>query len=128
MRINRTKRNVLAIRIQVVYALAAGLDSLSLEEREVAVSSFLAAARNFKCTVYSCRCEARWLEAHLDIEAGFDLPKAMTNLKAVTSRQVHRERGGPAGIWASGYAALSVGDAVEAETLAESLCETKDHL
>ena len=109
----RGKRNLSGLRLQIVCALLSEVASLEEGESETLRSTFVNAAKGLKCTVTSCRCGDRWLEAMLDAEPGFDLPKAMTNLKAVTSRQVRGLRGGPAGIWAAGYVAVSIGEAVD---------------
>lgn len=107
--------------MQIVLALLSNVASLNEAETEVLCTTFANAARGFKCLVVSCRCGDRWLEAVLDVDPGFDLPKAMTNLKAVTSRQVRGLRGGPAGIWSAGYAAVSVGVSIEPARAAADL-------
>lgn len=117
----RGARNLYGLRMQVVLALLSNVAALSEAEAEVSCATFVSAARGLKCLVVSCRCGDRWLEAMLDVEPGFDLPKAMTNLKAVTSRQVRGLRGGPAGVWSAGYAAVSVGVSVDPARAAADL-------
>lgn len=117
----RGSRNLSGLRVQIVLSLLPNVASLDEAEAEVLCSTFANAARGSKCLVVSCRCGDRWLEAMLDADPGFDLPKAMTNLKAVTSRQLRGLRGGPAGVWSAGYVAVSVGAAVDPAQAAADL-------
>jgi hypothetical protein len=62
----------------------------------------------------------------LATEAAFDVPKAMTSLKTVTSRAINAARGTTAVFWSPGYMVFSIGEPVNPEEAAMKL-ENKGH-
>ncbi|MGO7279539.1 transposase [Rhizobium leguminosarum] len=120
------KRNPYTIKLQVVYAIAHDVAPILAEEVDVLGEAFRSAARNFKCDIISTSSGERWFEAILAAEASFDIPKAMTSLKTVTSRAMNGARGSTAVFWTPGYMVSSIGDPVNPEEAALKL-EHKGH-
>jgi REP element-mobilizing transposase RayT len=120
------KRNPYTIRLQVVYAIASDVAPILTGEADTLSEAFRSAARNFKCDIISTAVGKRWFEAILATEAAFDIPKAMTSLKTVTSRAMNGARGTNAVFWASGYMVFSIGEPVNPEEAAQRL-ENKGH-
>jgi REP element-mobilizing transposase RayT len=121
-----TKRNPYAIKLQIVYAIAHDVDPILAEEVDILGEAFRSAARNFKCDIISTNTGDRWFEAVLATEASFNIPKAMTSLKTVTSRAMNGARGGNAVFWSPGYMVCSIGEPVNPEEAAQKL-ENKGH-
>ena len=120
------KRNPYTIKLQVVYAIAPDVTPILAEEADILGDAFRSAARNFKCDIISTTTGERWFEAMLATEASFDIPKAMTSLKTVTSRAMNGARGSNAVFWSPGYMVVSIGEPVNPEDAAMKL-ETKGH-
>ncbi|MBP2235334.1 REP element-mobilizing transposase RayT [Sinorhizobium kostiense] len=115
------KRKVYSIKLQVVYAIAYDIASLLPEEVEVIGDALRSGARKFRCDIISTSSGDRWFEAVLAAEPSFDIPKAMTSLKTVSSRAINARRGSNAGFWAPGYVVVSIGEAVNPEEAAKNL-------
>jgi hypothetical protein len=115
------KRKPYTIRLQVVCSLAHGVASIDGDEFAVLEEAFRSGARTFKCDIISARGDARWFELIIATPPAFDVGKAMTSLKAVTSRAIHARRGGDAGFWSLGYVVVSVGDPVDPADAATKL-------
>ena len=120
------KRNPYTIKLQVVYAIAHDVTPILAEEADILGDAFRSAARNFKCDIISTTTGERWFEAILATEASFDIPKAMTSLKTVTSRAMNGARGSNAVFWSPGYMVVSIGEPVNPEDAAMKL-ENKGH-
>lgn len=120
------KRNPYTIKLQVVYAIAHDVSPILAEEADILGDAFRSAARNFKCDIISTTAGERWFEAILATEASFDVPKAMTSLKTVTSRAMNGARGSNAVFWSPGYMVVSIGEPVNPEDAAMKL-EGKGH-
>lgn len=120
------KRNPYKIKLQIVYAIAYDVAPILAEEVDVLGEAFRSAARNFKCDIISTSTGERWFEAILAAEASFDIPKAMTSLKTVTSRAMNSARGSNAVFWSPGYMVVSIGEPVNPEEAAQKL-ESKGH-
>ncbi len=120
------KRNPYTIKLQVVYAIAHDVTPILAEEADILGDAFRSAARNFKCDIVSTATGERWFEAMLATEASFDIPKAMTSLKTVTSRAMNGARGSNAVFWSPGYMVVSIGEPVNPEDAAMKL-ESKGH-
>ncbi|MCZ7861323.1 transposase [Agrobacterium salinitolerans] len=120
------KRNPYTIKLQVVYAIAHDVTPILAEEADILGDAFRSAARNFKCDIISTTTGERWFEAMLATEASFDIPKAMTSLKTVTSRAMNGARGSNAVFWSPGYMVVSIGEPVNPEDAAMKL-ESKGH-
>ena len=107
------KRKPYTIRLQVVCALAQGVAALEDDEIPTLEEAVRSGSRTFPCDVISTRTGKRWFELVLATPPGFDVAKALTSLKAVTSRAMHARRGGDSGFWSPGYVVVSVGDPVD---------------
>ena len=109
-------------RINSCLQLAASLDGA---ESEAVRATLVRAAPGLRCAVASYRSGGGWVEAVLDAEPTFELARAVTSLKAVTSRRVHAMRGGASGVWEPGYAAATLGQPLEPASAAAGLCRRK---
>lgn len=116
-----TKRKPYPIRLQVVCAVASGVASIIADEVQPLEEAFRSASRSFQFDIISTRSGERWFEMVLAVPAAFDAAKAMTSLKAVTSRAMHARRGGESGFWAPGYVVVSVGEPVDPAEAATKL-------
>lgn len=83
--------------------------------------SFRSGARTFQFDIMSTRAGDRWFELVLATPPVFDVARAMTSLKAVTSRAIHASRGGSPGFWSPGYVVVSIGHPVEPAEVAAKL-------
>ncbi len=83
--------------------------------------AFRSGARTFQFDIVSTRAGDRWFELVMATPTAFDVARAMTSLKAVTSRAMHASRGGSAGFWSLGYVVVSVGDPVDPAEAATKL-------
>jgi hypothetical protein len=102
-------------------AVAEGVDPLDEAEAEAVGALLASVAGGLDCSVVSFASGGRWIDVVLDARPGFGLPRAMTSLKAVTSRRIAGARRGVSGIWANGYAAVTLGENVDPEKTAEEL-------
>ena len=115
------KRNPYTIKLQVVYAIAHEVSPILAGEADILGEAFRSAARNFKCDIISTSTGERWFEAILATEASFDIPKAMTSLKTVTSRAMNGARGSNAVFWSPGYVVVSIGEPANPQEAAQKL-------
>ncbi len=115
------KRKPYTVRLQVVCSLALGVAPLESDEVPALEEAVRSGSRSFQCDVLSTRAGRRWLELLLATPPGFDVARALTSLKAVTSRAMHVKRGGDSGFWSQGYAVVSVGDPIDPEEAASKL-------
>lgn len=115
------KRNLYAIRLQVVYAIAHDVTSILPEEIAIIEEAFRSGARNLKCDIISTSCGDRWFASILTVDAAFDIPKAMTSLKAVTARAMNTKRESNTAFWLPGYMVSSIGELVDPEEIALKL-------
>lgn len=113
IKIMTVKRKPYTIRLQVVCAIAHDVAPLQKDEGAIIEEAFRSGARTFKCDILSVLAGERWFQLILATAPAFDVPKAMTSLKAVTSRAMHARRGGDAGFWSLGYLVVSIGEPVD---------------
>jgi REP element-mobilizing transposase RayT len=121
MEVMSVKRIAYTIKLQVVFALAQDVAPLSMDEVAMVEEAFRSGARTFKCDILSVLAGERWFQLILATAPAFDVPKAITSLKAVTSRAMHARRGGDAGFWSLGYFVVSIGEPVDPEETAAKL-------
>lgn len=115
------KRKPYTIRLQVVCAVASGVASIEGDESSAIEEAFRSASRTFQLDIISARAGERWFELVIATPSAFDVGKAMTSLKAVTSRAIHMRRGGDSGFWSPGYSVVSLGEAMDPEEAATKL-------
>jgi hypothetical protein len=116
-----TNRKTYPIRVQIVCAFASGVAEVDEQEYSLIEESFRSGIRTFKCDVISIRHGTRWFELIVETPPTFDLAKMMTSLKAVTSRAMHKKRGGDAGFWSLGYSVTSLGEPGDPYAMAQTL-------
>lgn len=109
------------IKLQIVCAVAQGVAAISKDEVPIIEEAFRTGARKLSCDILSTSAGDRWFQVFVATEAAFDVPKAMTSLKAVSSRAMHAKRGGDSGFWSSGYVVVSVGEPVDPADAAAKL-------
>jgi len=115
------KRKTYAIRLQVVCAVSPDVAPIGEQEGGLIEEAFRSAARHLSCEIVGASWGGRWFQLMLATDTAFDVARAMTSLKAVTSRAVREQRGGKSGFWAPGYVVVSVGDPVDPEEAAAEL-------